>query len=145
MTERKPETGIRLKISPELKAKLHREHILEEEIADVIAFCEEKGRKIALVEKGTFSGYRQIGHMTYWVEYKPLEASCGAECGAVGKEFGRPESGAAAGKGAICAGGAAADKEPDLAKIYELVNVYSHRMQIDLEAVWNGKKIDTDV
>lgn len=28
---------------------------------------------------------------------------------------------------------------------YELINAYSHRMKIDLEAVWNGKRVDTDV
>lgn len=108
MEEKKPETNIRLRISPELQAKLHSEHILEEEVLQVIAFCEEKGRKILLAEKGTFSGYRQIGHMTCWVEYKPVEAD---------------------------------DKE----KVYELVNAYCHRMKINLEAVWNGKKVDTDM
>jgi Fe-S oxidoreductase len=106
MTEERPRPGIQLIIDPELKDKLHREHILEEEVAEVIAFCEKTGRKISLVEKETFSGYRQIGHMTYWVEYKPVEGK--AEC-------------------------------------YELVNAYSHRMKIDLEAVWNGKKTDIDM
>jgi len=28
---------------------------------------------------------------------------------------------------------------------FELVNAYSHRMKIDLEAVWNGKRVDTDM
>lgn len=31
------------------------------------------------------------------------------------------------------------------ADIYEIVNVYTHRMDIELEAVWNGRKIDTDM
>ncbi|GAB1475682.1 FAD-dependent oxidoreductase [Bacillota bacterium] len=28
---------------------------------------------------------------------------------------------------------------------FELLNAYSHRMRIDLEAVWNGKRVDTEV
>ena len=28
---------------------------------------------------------------------------------------------------------------------FELVNAYSHRMKIELEAVWDGKKVDTDM
>ncbi len=101
--EKKPQSRIKLKIGPEMRAKLDRERILEEEIIDVVDFCETTGRKIALIDHGTFSGYRKIGHMTYWVEYRKMEEG------------------------------------------FELVNAYGHRMSIDLEAVWNGKKVDIDV
>lgn len=103
MAKREPQIKIDLKIDPELKAKLNREWILEEEVADVIEFCERTGRKVILEERGTFSGYRQVGRMTYWVEYRKNGES------------------------------------------FELVNAYSHRMKIELEAVWDGKKVDTDM
>ncbi|HHY90309.1 MAG TPA: pyridine nucleotide-disulfide oxidoreductase, partial [Clostridiales bacterium] len=101
--KKEPQIQIDLKIDPELKAKLNREWILEEEVANVIEFCERTGRKVMLAEKGTFSGYRQIGRMTYWVEYRKD-----------GENF-------------------------------ELVNAYSHRMKIELEAVWDGRKVDIDL
>jgi len=103
MIEKESKTYIKLKIGPDMKAKLDREHILEEEITEVVQCCETTGRKIELADKATFSGYHRIGHMTYWVEYR---------------------------------------REGDG---FELVNAYSHRMKIDLEAVWNGKRVDTDM
>ncbi|HZK02132.1 MAG TPA: heterodisulfide reductase-related iron-sulfur binding cluster, partial [Anaerovoracaceae bacterium] len=99
----KPQINIDLKIGPEMKDKLNKEHILEEEIANVIEFCESTGRTVHMAENDTFGGYRKIGYMTYWVEYKKN-----------GKKF-------------------------------ELINAYSHRMSIDLEAVWNGKKVEIDL
>ncbi len=94
---------VKITLSPELDGKLNKEHILLDEIAETIHFCERTGRKIKMVGKNTFSGYHKIGHMTYWVEYRPKGES------------------------------------------YELINAYSHRMEIKLEAVWNGKKVDTHV
>ena len=62
-----------------------------------------------------FSGYKQIGHTTYWVEYRIAAADC------------KPLKGEA------------------VIVTYELVNAYAHRMKIELEAVWNGKKTDPDM
>lgn len=36
-------------------------------------------------------------------------------------------------------------KKPVDSDVYVLVNAYSHRMEIELEMVWNGKKIDIDM
>ena len=99
-----PVSPLQVTISPALRQKISDEYILEEDIIRTIEFCERTGRRIALVEKGTFSGYHKTGHITHWVEYKKT-----------------------------------GDRE------YELVNLYSHRMEIELEAVWNGQKIDIDV
>ncbi|MDO4552091.1 MAG: heterodisulfide reductase-related iron-sulfur binding cluster [Bacillota bacterium] len=102
--ERKPEPcGLLLKISPELQKKLDKEHVLEDEICQVIKFCEEKNRRIYDPETGHYTGYKQIGNMTCWAEYVPLEEG------------------------------------------YELINAYTHRMKIDMEAVWNGRKTDPDL
>lgn len=88
-------------ISSDLANKLHREKILEEDIIGVIEFCERTGRKTVHPEDGIYSGYGEVGYMTYWVEYK------------VDFETG----------------------------VFKLINAYSHRMKIELEPVWNGKKI----
>jgi hypothetical protein len=58
-----------LVISRELKEKLNKEFILETDIYTVIEHCEQSGLKLFDPETGTFSGYLQIGNMTYWVEY----------------------------------------------------------------------------
>ena len=61
----------KLKLEPELAAKLSRVKILEDDILDVIAFCEESGRKLVEPKTGHFIGYREVGHMTFWAEYLP--------------------------------------------------------------------------
>ena len=105
-------------ISAELKAKLSRERILEEDVTGVVDFCERTGPRVYLPEKGTYSGYREIGRTTYWVEYRT--APSGADSGSL--DSGNPKSG-------DC----------------ELVNAYAHRMKIELEPVWNGKKMEQDL
>ncbi len=104
MDDKKPVYDKSICFGPDIKSKLNRERILEEDIINVVDFCEKTGRKIAVKEKGTFSGYRQVGRMTYWVEYRLAD------------------------DGGI-----------------EVVNAYCHRMQIELEAVWNGRKTDIDL
>ena len=92
-----------LLISPELETKLSREHILEEDTLDVILFCESRGRKVWDPEKKSFTGYREVGKATLWVEYEPCEEG------------------------------------------FRLVNAYGHRMKIELEEVWDGRKQDHDL
>ena len=101
--EMPPEKDITLLISQELEAKLHREKILEDDLAAVISFCEQTGRKLFNPKNGHFTGYHEIGHMTCWVEYH-LE-----------------------GDG------------------YRVYNAYSHRMKIELEEVWHGRKQKLDL
>jgi Fe-S oxidoreductase len=91
---------ILLEISPELRQKLSDEYILEQEIADVVAFCERTGRTLYNQETGTLTGYRKIGNMTYWAEYEKTGSR------------------------------------------YRLVNAYSHRMEIEIEMIWNGEKVE---
>lgn len=62
--------AIILIIPADLAEKLGRLRILTEDIENTVEFCENTGRKIRNSETGSFSGYRQIGYMTYWVEYK---------------------------------------------------------------------------
>ena len=101
------DSSVRLLISPEVAAKLSAEYILEEEALNVVEFCERTQRTIYNEETGTLSGYRKIGHMTYWVEYRKSEGSEGFT--------------------------------------HELVNAYTHRMEIELEMVWNGEKVNIDM
>ena len=96
--------AMELVMEEELRQKISRERILEEDIKEVIEFCQRTRRRVFNEEAGTYSGYRQIGHMTYWVEYIP--------------------------------------ETPNRIR---LVNAYSHRMKIELEAVWNGRKVETDL
>ena len=91
--------GLTLFMSDEIRDKLNRKHIFEHEIAEVIEFCQRTSRTVLNTGNGTLTGYKQIGNMTYWVEYKQVAQS---------RTF------------------------------FEVVNAYSHRLQIELEAVWNG-------
>ena len=90
-------------MSKEIGEKLHKEKILEDDIIDVIDFCERTGRKILIPELDHFIGYCEIGHMTCWAEYSP-------------------ENGG-----------------------HRIHNAYSHRMKIELEEVWHGRKQKVDM
>ena len=100
--EEKERWNTMVNISSELKEKLSRDRILEEDVLAVLEFCERTGRRIYHAEKGTYSGYREIGYGTCWVEYKAKSEEGG----------------------------------------YELINAYAHRMKIELEPVWNGRKTE---
>lgn len=97
--------AIRLEMDETVRQKISSEHLLEEEVAQVIAFCERTKRSFYDAEKDSCCGCRKLGHLTCWVEYRPLAASGS----------------------------------------YEVLNVYTHRMEIQLEVVWNGKRVDPEV
>jgi Fe-S oxidoreductase len=121
MQEKKTESSINLIISPELKEKLGKDRIIEEDLILVIEFCERTGRRIYNETKGTYSGYSEVGYMTHWVEYKPIDVK---NTEAIVTEAYSGENSQAT---------------------FELINAYCHRMKIELEAVWNGTKTEIDV
>ena len=65
--------GITLEISPELSEKLHRARILEEDLRTVVEFCQRTGRRVRNLDKESFSGYKEVGHTTYWVDYRQID------------------------------------------------------------------------
>lgn len=71
MESEKP--GFNLHISDAVRQKLSAEMILEHEAAAVIGHCEETGNKVVDPQNGHFFGHLQIGNITYWVEYYPVE------------------------------------------------------------------------
>ena len=77
--------------------------ILEEDLCEVIRFGESSGRRTYDYQKDTYSCYRELGHVTCWVEYRKADS------------------------------------------LYEVINVYTHRMKIKLEGVWNGRKVEADL
>lgn len=102
--EAKPEKSkIKLIISKEVQEKMNNLKILEEDICEVLELCESLGRRVFNSEKATYTCFRELGYITYWVEYRP-----------VGEK-------------------------------YEIVNVYTHRIKIELEMMWNGRKTDFDL
>ena len=60
---------IDLVIGEELKERLSRDMILEEDMEEVVAWCEAEGRK--LLVDGHFLGHKKIQNMTFWAEYAP--------------------------------------------------------------------------
>lgn len=126
MGESRKEEKIAVKIPYALAEKLSRSRILEEDVIEALDFCERTGRRVYHPDRETFSGYKEIGYTTYWVEYRLAEpcvmprksGSDGAEPGASAPE------------------GSSGTDTPS----YELINAYAHRIRIELEAVWNGRK-----
>lgn len=96
--------NLTLEMSDEVRRKLSSKRIFEDEVAETIDFLERTGRTVLNGETGTLTGYLQIGHATYWVEYLPL-----------------------------------GDRH------FKVVNAYSHRIKIELEAVWNGRRVEDDM
>lgn len=103
MTEKPEQCKYQLIIAPQIKEKMNKLRILEEDICDVLAFSEASKRRTYNLQKDTYTGYRELGYITVWLEYK-----------LVGKKI-------------------------------QIINVYTHRMKIELEGVWNGRKTDTDL
>lgn len=102
--ESKPEKcKLNLIIKPEIQEKMNTLKIFEEDICNVLEFCKSINRRTFDPQKETYSCYREIGYITYWVEYR-----------LVGED-------------------------------YEIVNVYTHRLKIELEAVWNGRKTEVNL
>ena len=63
---------LKLLLSEEMAEKLNRDLILLEDVEAVILHCEASGEK-AMDESGLFFGHLQIGHMTFWAEYRVTE------------------------------------------------------------------------
>jgi Fe-S oxidoreductase len=127
----------KVRIPEELAKKLSKERILEEDVIEVLDFCERTGRRVFHSDTRTYSGYREIGHTTYWVEYRVPGNSMEENSGPENKGTGAiaPEPGKA---------GYEKQKAHSGGEDYELVNAYAHRMKIELEAVWNGRKVEPD-
>ena len=104
MVEEKKDSPIKLEWLPGVLEKISKQRILEDDVEEVIRFCERTKRKVYHSEKKTWSGYREIGFMTYWVEYE--ETAPGT---------------------------------------FLVHTAYTHRMKIELEEVWDGKKRETIV
>ncbi len=117
-----------LVMTPDTLAKADRQRILEDDICNVIDHAEEIGRRTLNPETDHYKAYREIGAITLWVEYSDgipegaegLVNIDGSPCGAPDS----PDTAAAEGT------------------IRTIHNVYTHRMQIQLEAVFNGRKVD---
>lgn len=97
------ESEYSLTMSEEVREKVNKQKILEEDLCAVIENAERTGRKTFDPNTGHYKAYKEIGYITCWVEYSPLEEG------------------------------------------YEIHNLYTHRMKIELEAVWNGRKTETDM
>jgi hypothetical protein len=73
MELKEPVYDFELVIGDELKASMDEQRILEGEIYEVVDFLRQTGRRVRNAETGSHSGYKQVGHMTYWVEYRETE------------------------------------------------------------------------
>lgn len=63
------ESSLQVKISEPLRQQLSRELILEKDIEEIIRFCEETEQKVQDKDTGHFFGHKEVGCMTFWVEY----------------------------------------------------------------------------
>lgn len=99
----KPEKTLELIIGSEVREKMNRLRILEEDICEVLEYCGRINRRTLSRETDTYRCYKEIGHITCWVEYRMA------------------------------------------GEAFEILNVFTHRMKIELEAMWNGKKADFDL
>lgn len=63
--------AIRLLISDEVTQTLNKRLILEDDVAEVIGFCERTGSKLLQPDTGRWIGHRRLGQQTYWVIYGP--------------------------------------------------------------------------
>lgn len=60
---------MRIVFTQQIKEKMQWLLILEEEVAQVIDYCERTGKKVINPATGRFTGYKSLGFTTCWVEY----------------------------------------------------------------------------
>ncbi|MDR2356356.1 MAG: NAD(P)-binding protein [Clostridiales Family XIII bacterium] len=56
-------------LSDALRARISNDHILEEDVREVVLFCERGGRTVLFPETGEKCGFHMIGNLTLWVRY----------------------------------------------------------------------------
>lgn len=62
-----------LTMRDELREKISRARLIEEDLLSVIEACEASGRIVQAPESGHRFGYLEVGHLTHWVEYLPTD------------------------------------------------------------------------
>ena len=115
------ESEFTLIMQDEVREKVNKQHILEEDICAVISNAEATGRRALDPSIGHYKAYMEIGHITCWVEYAPAADESGMT-------------------GAASIGGSSTAAESS--GCFEIFNTYTHRMKIELEAIWNGRKTE---
>ena len=95
--------GFEIIYDDNIKQKIKKLHLVEEDIKEVIYRADNLNRRIYNADTEEYTCYSKLNYITCWVSYKVKD-----------------------------------DK-------YCLTNVYTHRMNIKLEEVWNGKKINADL
>ena len=53
-----------------LREKLDLEHLLLEDVAGVVSFCEAENEKVLDTKENCFIGHKKIGNITCWVSYR---------------------------------------------------------------------------
>lgn len=64
---------VKLKISEEILNKMDKMHISEEDVYEVVEFCEQHNQTVLNKETHILTGHLQIGIITYWVQFKREE------------------------------------------------------------------------
>lgn len=67
------ENKYNLHISDELKAKMSKEYILEEDVITVVNHCEDTKEKLLSKTSNHYFGHLRIDYATYWVEYETVD------------------------------------------------------------------------
>jgi hypothetical protein len=74
---RKNKYTVKLLISDKIYEKMDQMHISEEDVYEVLGFCENNNQTVLNTETGILSGHLQIGMITYWVQYKRQDGFLG--------------------------------------------------------------------
>ena len=61
---------VKLTISEEIYDKMDRLHISEEDVYDVVDYCEQNNETVFDRSTGILTGHLRLGIITYWVQYK---------------------------------------------------------------------------
>ena len=67
------ENKYNLHISDQLKEKMSKEYILEEDVITVVNYCEDTKEKLLSKTSNHYFGHLRIDYATYWVEYETVE------------------------------------------------------------------------
>jgi Fe-S oxidoreductase len=117
MAEAPPAYSFALDIPDDVARRMDAARILDKEVYEVMEYLTRTGRCVRRQSDGARVGCKQVGNMTYWVEWT---------------------EDAHAGTAAPAESATATPAETPARPVYRVLNVYGHRMSIVREKVWQG-------
>lgn len=131
MSENNKKYNFEISIDDEIQKKMDSLKLVDTDLKEVIERSNKLNRRTYDKTKDEYICYSKLNYITCWVKYK---INNGFESDELSEVISNEQN------------DILNDESKSVTKrIYTITNVYTHRMDIELEAIWNGRKVDADM